>query len=155
VFTKALPPVPILNQANPVHSLQPYFPTLHFNVTLPSTLRSSEGCHPFRPPNHFSCYLHQLHVASCLIWISLKADAILSKAECSYWGFPAPCRSRLCLQLMEKPAHKSLNSAQAWIDFPSCPLTQAQAAWALWRHISRVRCAAGMAPKAARHGRVQ
>jgi hypothetical protein len=38
------PLVPILSQMNPVHTLPPYFPTIHPNVTsiFPSTSRSSE-----------------------------------------------------------------------------------------------------------------
>jgi len=34
--------VPIVSQMHPVHTFPPYFPTIHSNIILPSTLRSSE-----------------------------------------------------------------------------------------------------------------
>jgi hypothetical protein len=35
---KPLPPSPIVSQMNPVHTLQPYFPKVNFNIILTSTL---------------------------------------------------------------------------------------------------------------------
>jgi hypothetical protein len=37
---KSPPPVPILNQMNPIHTLQLYFPKIYFNIILLSTPRS-------------------------------------------------------------------------------------------------------------------
>jgi hypothetical protein len=34
---KSLLPVPILSQMNPVHTLAPYFPKIHFNIIFPYT----------------------------------------------------------------------------------------------------------------------
>lgn len=33
----SLPPVPIMSQPNPVHTLIPYFPTTHFNINVTTT----------------------------------------------------------------------------------------------------------------------
>jgi hypothetical protein len=48
---KTLPPVHILHQTNPVHTLQPHFPKTHFNTPFPrftkfqfTNLRFSEPC---------------------------------------------------------------------------------------------------------------
>jgi hypothetical protein len=46
--------VPILIQMNPVHILQPYFPTVHSYIILTFTPRSSEWSLPFRFPSETS-----------------------------------------------------------------------------------------------------
>jgi hypothetical protein len=45
------PPVHILSQINPVHTIPPYFFKIHFNIILPLKPRSSESSLPFRLPN--------------------------------------------------------------------------------------------------------
>jgi hypothetical protein len=56
------PPVPILSQINPTHTFKSYFPKILFNITLPSTLRSSEWSLPFRLFNqNFVCISHLPH----------------------------------------------------------------------------------------------
>jgi hypothetical protein len=40
--------VPFLSQVNPVHHFQPYFPKIHFNISLPSTPRPSTWSSSFR-----------------------------------------------------------------------------------------------------------
>jgi hypothetical protein len=58
----------ILNHFNPVHILPPYFLTVHFNIILPSTPRSSDWVPPFRHSSqnfvrisHLprACYMHR------------------------------------------------------------------------------------------------
>jgi hypothetical protein len=39
---KSPPPVPILCQVNLIHTLNPYFPKIHFNIILRSMRRSSK-----------------------------------------------------------------------------------------------------------------
>jgi len=62
---KSLPLTHMLSQMNPFCTFPPYFPKTHYNVLLPSTLRSSEWSLPFRFSNqnvvclsHLSCVLH-------------------------------------------------------------------------------------------------
>jgi len=40
------PLVPILSQIHPIHTFLPYFPKIHSNVILPSTLRCSKRSFP-------------------------------------------------------------------------------------------------------------
>jgi len=51
LFDKSSPPVPVLNQIHPVHTILFYFLKVYFN-TLPSTLQSSMCSLSFR-------FLHQ------------------------------------------------------------------------------------------------
>jgi hypothetical protein len=44
---KSPPSIPNLSQMNPTHTLQNYFNKTHFNIILPSMLRSSEWSLPF------------------------------------------------------------------------------------------------------------
>jgi hypothetical protein len=41
----------IMSKMNPVHTLQPYFPKIHFNIALQSMPRSSEWSLPFKLSN--------------------------------------------------------------------------------------------------------
>jgi hypothetical protein len=47
-FHKSPPLAPILCQMNAIHILTPYFPKIHFNITLPSTPRISMWSLPVR-----------------------------------------------------------------------------------------------------------
>jgi hypothetical protein len=40
-----LPLIPVLSQMNPVHNFPPYFPKIHYNITIPYTPRSSYWSH--------------------------------------------------------------------------------------------------------------
>jgi hypothetical protein len=44
---KGPPLAPTLSQIHPVHTLPPYFPNIHSNIILPSTLRSLDWSLPF------------------------------------------------------------------------------------------------------------
>jgi hypothetical protein len=66
---KSLPPVPILSQMNPFHTLTPYFSKIQFNVVLLSMPRSPSGLFPsgFQTeivyvfeiaPMHAACFAH-------------------------------------------------------------------------------------------------
>ena len=48
---KRPPPVPILNQRNPVHASSSHFLTIHFNIIPPSTHDSPNGLFQFDLPN--------------------------------------------------------------------------------------------------------
>jgi len=48
---KNLPPVPIMSQINPVHTLPSYFYMAHFNIIVSSMPRSSKWSVSFRFPH--------------------------------------------------------------------------------------------------------
>jgi hypothetical protein len=48
VFRKSLPPVPILSQANPIHTFPPDFSKQHFNTNLPNYTHLRLPCGLFR-----------------------------------------------------------------------------------------------------------
>jgi hypothetical protein len=66
------PLVPILSQVNPIQSSKPYFPKIHFNITLSSAW---SPLHVLQPTfcTHFEsspCALHASPISSSLIWSS-------------------------------------------------------------------------------------
>jgi len=52
--------VPIISQINPVHTLPPYFPTIHSNIILPSMPRSYKWSLSFRFSNQNTVCISQL-----------------------------------------------------------------------------------------------
>jgi hypothetical protein len=50
-FHKSRPPISVLIQMDPVHTLPPYFLKIHYNIILPSPPRSSKWSLPFRFPD--------------------------------------------------------------------------------------------------------
>jgi hypothetical protein len=62
------PPVPVLSQINPVHASPLHFLEIHFNIILPSPLRSSKWSLstrsvPSNPCMHLSFFPYVLHVS--------------------------------------------------------------------------------------------
>jgi hypothetical protein len=51
----------IMRQMNPIHTVQTYFPPIHFNIILPFTPMSSEGHLPFRLSNKNVLISHRPH----------------------------------------------------------------------------------------------
>jgi len=77
---KGLPWVSILIQMHPVHTCTPYFPNIHSNIILPSTLRSLKWSLPFRFSNqNFVCISHLFH-ACCI-------NPIISDEDYKLWSF--------------------------------------------------------------------
>jgi hypothetical protein len=99
---------PIPSQMNPIHTLLPYFPTMHFNIMLPCMPKSSEWSLPFRLYNiHFlfisnlpdACYMpcpsHPPQFDHPNIWQRVQITEIYMKSS-----IPNNFQNKLCVSKM-------------------------------------------------------
>jgi hypothetical protein len=73
---KRPPSIPILSQINPIHASPLHLLEIHFNIILPSTLRSSKWflstrSAPSNPCMHLSLSPYVLHVSPCYCFDSI------------------------------------------------------------------------------------
>jgi hypothetical protein len=65
-FNQRLALIPILSQTNPIHTFQPYFFKIDFNVIISSTPKSSYSSLFFRPPDQNIVHISHIPIrATC------------------------------------------------------------------------------------------